>query len=83
MCLTPFLFVSIIYLFLLLILNLKKLKFLRFIGIKTGTIIQFFLYSGVANMATQNRSLAIISSLLYFQMKYFVSSGITKDVCFE
>jgi hypothetical protein len=48
------------------------------IGIKTGTIqsdfiklpiIQFFLYSGVANMATQNRSLAIIASLLYFQMK--------------
>jgi hypothetical protein len=62
------------------------------IGIKTGTIqsdfiklpiIQFFLYSGVANMATQNRSLAIIASLLYFQMKYFVSSGITKDVCFD
>ena len=62
------------------------------IGIKTGTIqsdfiklpiIQFFLYSGVANMATQNRSLAIIASLLYFQMKYFVSDGITKDVCFD
>ena len=34
-------------------------------------------------MATQNRSLAIIASLLYFQMKYFVSDGITKDVCFD
>jgi hypothetical protein len=62
------------------------------IGIKTGTIqsefiklpiLQFCLYTGVAHMATQNRSLAMIASLLYFQMKYFVSDGITKDVCFE
>jgi hypothetical protein len=58
------------------------------IGIKTGIIqseffqkpiLQVCLYTGVANMATQNRSLAIIASLIYFQMKYFVSDGMTKE----
>ena len=58
------------------------------IGINTGIIqsefvqnpiLQFCLYTGVANMATQNRSLAIVASLIYFQLKYFVSDGITKE----
>ena len=62
------------------------------IGIKTGQVqaeffksthVQFFLYTGVAYSLTQNRSMALIASLLYFQMKYFVSENITKDVCFE
>jgi hypothetical protein len=62
------------------------------IGIKTGTIqsdfvkqplFQFFMYSGVAYALTQDRSMAIIASLLYFQMKFVISKGITKDVCFE
>ena len=62
------------------------------VGLKTGEIqgeiiklpaLQFFLYSGVSYALTQDRSIAIISTLLYFQMKFFVSDGITKDVCFE
>jgi hypothetical protein len=62
------------------------------IGMKTGTIqsdfvkhpiFQFFMYSGVAYALTQDRSMAIIASLLYFQMKFVISKGITKDVCFE
>jgi hypothetical protein len=62
------------------------------IGIKTGEVqgeffkipaLQFFIYTGVAFSLTQNRSMAIIGALLYFQMKYFVSENITKDVCFE
>jgi hypothetical protein len=61
-------------------------------GIKTGEVqgdffkipaLQFFIYTGVAFALTQNRSVAMIGALLYFQMKYFVSDGVTKDVCFE
>ena len=62
------------------------------IGMKTGIIqsdfvkqpiFQFLMYSGVAFALTQDRSMAIIASLLYFQMKFFISRGITKDVCFD
>ena len=62
------------------------------IGIKTGTIqsdfakqpiLQFLMYIGVAYALTQDRSMAIIACLLYFQMKFFISRGITKDVCFD
>ena len=62
------------------------------IGMKTGTIqsdfvkqpiFQFLMYSGVAYALTQDRSMAIVASLLYFQMKYFISKGLTKDVCFD
>jgi hypothetical protein len=62
------------------------------VGLKTGSTqadfvrlpaFQFFMYIGVAFALTQDRSMAIIASLLYFQMKFFVSGGITKDVCFE
>ena len=62
------------------------------VGVKTGTvqadfvklpIFQFFMYTGVAFALTQNRSMAIIATLLYFQMRFFVSGGFTKDVCFE
>lgn len=61
-------------------------------GIKTGEvqgeffkkpIIQFFIFAGVALALTQNRSVAIIAALVYFQMKFFVSENITKEVCFE
>lgn len=61
-------------------------------GIKTGEIqgdffkipiLQFFIYSGVSFALTQNRSIAMTAALLYFQMKYFVSENITKEVCFE
>lgn len=61
-------------------------------GNKTGEIqadffkipfLQFLIYVGVAFSLTQNRSMAIIAALLYFQMKIFVSENITKDVCFE
>jgi len=62
------------------------------IGMKTGTIqsdfvkqpaLQFLMYVGVAYALTQDRSMAIIASLLYFQMKFFISRGVTKDVCFD
>jgi len=62
------------------------------VGLKTGEIqgeivkllaLQLFMYIGVAYALTQDRSMAIIAALLYFQMKFFVSEGITKDVCFE
>jgi len=62
------------------------------IGMKTGTIqsdfvkqptLQFLMYVGVAYALTQDRSMAIIASLLYFQMKLFISRGVTKDVCFD
>ena len=46
-------------------------------------ILQFLLYAGVSFSLTQNRSMAFIAALLYFQMKFFVSENITKDVCFE
>lgn len=61
-------------------------------GNKTGDIqadffkipfLQFLIYAGIAFSLTQNRSMAIIGALLYFQMKFFVSENITKDVCFE
>lgn len=62
------------------------------IGMKTGTIqsdfvkqpaLQFLMYVGVAYALTQDRSMAIIATLLYFQMKFFISRGVTKDVCFD
>lgn len=62
------------------------------VGIKTGVIqsnivklpiFQFLMYTGVGYALTQDRSMAIVASLLYFQMKYFISRGITKDVCFD
>ena len=61
-------------------------------GLKTCTIqsyaikmpfAQFFIYIGVAFSLTQDRSMAIIATLLYFQIKYFISTEITNDVCFE
>ena len=61
-------------------------------GVKTGEVqgeffkipvLQFFLYAGVSFALTQNRSMAIIAAFLYFQMKFFVSENITKEVCFE
>jgi hypothetical protein len=62
------------------------------VGLKTGKIqsdffklpiLQLLMYTGVAYSLTQNRSMALIAALLYFQMKFFVSNNITKDVCFE
>lgn len=62
------------------------------VGLKTGVtqsdivkspIFQFFMYTGVGYALTQDRSMAIVASLLYFQMKFFISRGITKDVCFD
>jgi hypothetical protein len=41
------------------------------------------MYTGVGYALTQDRSMAIVASLLYFQMKYFISKGLTKDVCFD
>ena len=62
------------------------------VGLKTGgdqadfvksPIVQFFMYAGASYSITQNRSVAFIASLLYFQLKFFGSEGKTKDVCFE
>lgn len=62
------------------------------IGIKTGDeqadfvkspIIQFFMYVGISYSLTQNRSMSLIATFLYFQLKFFGSGGKTKDVCFE
>jgi len=62
------------------------------VGVKTGGIqadfvklpfLQFLMYAGVAFALTQNRSMALIATLTYFQLKFFGSSGKTKDVCFE
>ncbi len=62
------------------------------VGIKTGEvqadfvklpILQFLMYAGVSYSLTQNRSMALIAALAYFQLKFFGSSGKTKDVCFE
>ena len=62
------------------------------IGVKTGEVqadivktplLQYLMYTGVAFSLTQNRSMSLIASLIYFQLKYFGSSGKTKDVCFE
>ena len=61
------------------------------LGVRTGNIqsdftklsvMQYFLYVGGAYALTQDRSLAIIAGLLYFQLKYFGSTKI-KDVCFD
>ena len=41
------------------------------------------MYAGVAFALTQNRSMALMASLTYFQLKFFGSMGKTKDVCFE
>jgi hypothetical protein len=60
-------------------------------GVKTGDIqsdttklpiLQYFLYAGAAYAISQDRSLALIASLMYFQLKYFASDKI-KDVCFD
>lgn len=62
------------------------------VGIRTGGVqadfvklplLQFLMYAGVAFALTQNRSMALIASLTYFQLKFFGSLGKTKDVCFE
>ena len=62
------------------------------IGLKTGEIqsdfvkspiLQFLMYAGASFAITQNRSMALIATLLYFQLKFFGSEGKTKDVCFE
>jgi len=62
------------------------------VGIKTGDeqadfvkspIMQFLMYAGASFALTQNRSMSIIATLLYFQLKFFASGGKTKDVCFE
>jgi hypothetical protein len=62
------------------------------IGLKTGDeqadfvklpIFQFLMYGGASYALTQNRSMALIATLLYFQLKFFGSEGKTKDVCFE
>ena len=41
------------------------------------------MYVGVAFALTQDRSMAFIAALAYFQLKFFASEGKTKDVCFE
>ena len=60
-------------------------------GVRTGDIqsdttklpiLQYFLYAGAAYAIAQDRSLALIASLTYFQLKYFASDKI-KDVCFD
>ncbi len=62
------------------------------VGIKTGSFqadivklpwFQFIIYAGIAFTLTQNRSMSLIATLAYFQLKFFASDGITKDVCFE
>lgn len=62
------------------------------IGIETGKFqsefsklpyLQFFLYSGVAYSLTQNRSMAVIAALFYFQIKFFVSENITENLKFN
>lgn len=62
------------------------------VGFKTGIIqsnfvklplLQFLMYSGIAFSLTQNRSMSIIATLTYFQLKFFGSLGKTRDVCFE
>jgi hypothetical protein len=62
-----------------------------FHGIKTGDgqsdttkipILQYLLYAGGAYAITQDRSLALIAAIMYFQLKYFASDK-TKDVCFD
>ena len=62
------------------------------VGVKTGAIqadfvklplLQFLMYSGIAFSLTQNRSMSIIATFTYFQLKFFGSFGKTKDVCFE
>jgi hypothetical protein len=61
------------------------------IGVRTGDVqsdvtklqvLQYFLYVGGAYALTQDRSLAIIAGILYFQLKFFASARV-KDVCFE
>ena len=44
---------------------------------------QFLLYIGTAFAITDNRSEAIIGAILYFTLKYGISSGKTSPVCFE
>jgi len=62
------------------------------VGIKTGReqsdlvktpLFQFLMYVGVAFALTQDRSMAFIAALAYFQLRFFASEGKTKDVCFE
>ena len=62
------------------------------VGLKTGDeqadfvklpIFQFLMYMGASYSLTQNRSMALIATILYFQLKLFGSEGKTKDVCFE
>jgi len=62
------------------------------IGVKSGLnqrnivqtpFMQFLLYIGTAFAITDNRSEAIIGAILYFTLKYGISSGKTSPVCFE
>jgi hypothetical protein len=61
------------------------------LGVKTGDIqsnttkfgvMQYLLYVGAAYAITQDRSLAMIAGIIYFQLKYFASDK-EKDVCFD
>jgi hypothetical protein len=61
------------------------------LGVKTGDIqsnttklgiMQYFLYAGAAYAITQDRSLAMIAGIIYFQLKFFASDK-EKDVCFD
>ena len=61
------------------------------LGVKTGNtqsdvtklpVFDFILYGSTAYAITQDRSLSLLASLAYFQLKYFASSN-TKDVCFD
>jgi len=61
------------------------------LGVRTGDIqsdttklpiLQYLLYAGGAYAITQDRSLALIAGIMYFQLKYFASDKI-KDVCFD
>ncbi len=61
------------------------------LGVKTGdiqsnttklSVMQYFLYAGAAYAITQDRSLAMIAGIMYFQLKFFASDR-EKDVCFD
>jgi hypothetical protein len=61
------------------------------LGVKTGdiqsdstklSIVQYLLFVGGAYAITQDRSLALIAGIIYFQLKFFASDK-EKDVCFD
>jgi len=62
------------------------------LGLKTGDLqgklvktksVQGLIFFGTAYAITDNRSEALIGTLLYFYLKYIISRGETKKVCFE